>query len=216
MKIFMQLFLAFIFVFSGSLYVQAQELSKEEAKQWKKLAKDYSRNPAELKKLTEERNEFKDQVTGMSQQVSTAQSQLQQEQARSNQLEQEVLQLKNTLAATQQMNQDLMQRQQEMEAMMSPPQPTPAANTDDSMVGTVFRIQVGAYKKGGVPSKFNQYPDLYVEDAGDLQKVLIGAYRNYEDAKSRLGQLKGEGYSSAWVVAYRDGNRISVKDALQN
>ena len=217
MKIFMKLFIAFMLVFAGTQLAYAQELSKEEAKQWKNLANEYRKNPAELKQLTEERNEYRDQVESLRQQTSVAQTQLQQEQNRSAQLEQENAQLKNTLMATQQMNEDLVQRQQEMEQMMAGSQPAPTeTGMDNTMMGTVFRVQVGAYKPGSVPSKFNQYPDVYIEDAGDLQKVLIGAYRNYEDAQTRLGQLKREGYPSAWIVAFRDGNRIPVKEALQN
>jgi chromosome segregation ATPase len=211
MKIFIQMSIALLFFLAGSISMQAQDLSKEEAKKWKKVAKEYKKNPAALKILTEERDRYRQEAESAEQRIQAAQSELLQEKERNSDLQEQVTQLRNELMITRQTNEGLMEQIQDMEQRQ--PEPTPTSQ-EDFGTGTVFRIQVGAFKN--VPSRFNQYSDLFVEEAGGLKKVLLGAYRDYEQAKVRLSQLKREGYPGAWVVGYINGRRVSLKEALNN
>ena len=202
---------SFLF-FVGCATTNTGGLSSEEAKQWTQAAKEYQRNPAALKQLTEERNRFREEAQSADQRIAAMQAEVTQLQNQNAELEQQVAMLNNRLMAAEQANQAL---QQQMQQQMSRPDPTPPATGggDNYDTGVVFRVQVGAYKTGGVPAKFNQYPDVYVESDGGLDKVMIGAYRDYNDARARLNQLKGEGYGSAWVVAYRNGVRVPLSEA---
>lgn len=203
----------FLFSLAIALPAEAQQLSKDEQKEWKKKAKDYRRNPAALKRLTEERDQYREEAQDLQQRMNSVQAEMNQAQTEADALRQQIASLNNQLMAEQQTNRNLMQQLQEQQ--QPSPQPYPVdQGEEDYNVGTVYRIQVGAFKE--VPAKFNQYPDMYVEESGGLKKVLLGQYRNYEDAKVRLSRLKSEGYSSAWVVPYIDGQRSSLREALRN
>ena len=43
---------------------------------------------------------------------------------------------------------------------------------------------------------------------------LIGNFRNYDEAKELSDYFKKIGLKDAWVVPYRDGTRITLKEAL--
>lgn len=211
----MLLLLPSFLLFVGCATTNTGGLSSEEAKQWTQAAKEYQRNPAALKQLTEERNRYREEAQMADQRIAAIQAELTQVQNQNAELEQQVAMLNNRLMAAEQANQALQQQLQQQ--MMQPSDPTPpmggGGGGDNYDMGVVYRIQVGAYKTGGVPGKFNQYPDLYVESAGGLDKVMIGSYRDYNDARARLGQLKGEGYGSAWIVAYKNGVRVPLSEA---
>lgn len=213
MRTQMLILVTFLLSLAIAVPTQAQLLSKDEKKEWKRKAKDYKKNPAALKRLTEERDQYREEAQELQQRMNSMQTETNQAQGEVDALRQQIASLNNQLMAEQQTNRNLMQQLQEQQQPMPQPYPVDQGG-EDYMVGTVYRIQVGAFKE--VPARFNQYPDMYVEDAGGLKKVMLGQYRNYEGAKIRLSQLKGEGFSSAWVVPFIDGQRTSLKEALRN
>jgi hypothetical protein len=92
MKIFIQMSIALLFFLAGSISMQAQDLSKEEAKKWKKVAKEYKKNPAALKILTEERDRYRQEAESAEQRIQAAQSELLQEKERNSDLQEQVTQ----------------------------------------------------------------------------------------------------------------------------
>ena len=203
---------------SGQLIAQ-QGMSKDEIKEWKKKASEYRKNPAALKALTQERDLLRESQSQMQARLSSMESELLAEKSKIVELEQENVRLNNSLTVTQQTLVDLQNRQAQMmeqQQQMPTAPPQPDVSEGGMPMGTVFMIQVGAFRRGGVPAKFSRYPDLYVEEADGMEKVLIGQYRDYNDAKARLSQLKGEGYGSAWIVPFIDGRRVSLKEAMRN
>jgi len=189
-----------------------QNLTKDEQKEWKKKAKDYRKNPAQLKQLTEERDQYKMEAQQATAQLNTMQANQQQFQAQLSQAQQENQQLKQQLMAAQQTINQLQQT-------TMPPEPTPTVpsgpdpSMEDYSMGVVYRVQVGAYSYGKIPGKVQSIPDMRVEDAGNIQKVVIGNYRDFNEAKARQSELKRQGFSSAWIVAYKDDVRVSLKEA---
>ncbi len=220
MRICIPLFMLLLVLSSGQLIAQQSGMSKEEIKEWKNKAKEYRRNPAALKALTQERDLLLENQSQLQSRLTSLESELMAEKSKIVELEQENVRLNNSLTVTQQTLVDLQNRQAQMMEQQQQIQntvstSTPAVSEGGMPMGTVFMIQVGAFRRGGVPAKFSRYSDLYVEQAGGMDKVLIGQYRNYNDAKIRLSQLKGEGYSSAWIVPFIDGRRVSLKEALR-
>lgn len=211
MKILIQITFASIILLAGCAPRQTQSLSQTEAKKWKEIANDYRKNPAALKELTEERDRYREEAQTAEQRIQAVQTELMQERERNANMQQQIDQLRNELMITRQTNESLMEQIHEMEQNQMEPAAPPQ---EDYSTGTVFRIQVGAFKE--VPSRFNQYSDVYIEEAGGLKKVMLGAYRDYEQAQVRLSQLKREGYSGAWIVGYVNGRRVSLREALNN
>ena len=83
--------------------------------------------------------------------------------------------------------------------------------------GIVFKIQISASTKelATTPSNFNGLSPISVESTGSLYKYFYASEKNYDDAKQKLEKAKQKGYSTAFIVAYKDGIKISVTDAIK-
>jgi N-acetylmuramoyl-L-alanine amidase len=44
---------------------------------------------------------------------------------------------------------------------------------------------------------------------------MYGETTNYDEAKKLLQEAKSKGYSSAYLIAFKNGEKISVQDALK-
>ena len=197
------LFLAFLFV-AGNL--SAQTLSKEEQKKWKAEAKAYRKDPAKLKSLVEERDQYKMEAQNAQGQLQAMQANMNQANMQVSQLKQENMNLTNQLMQAQQTIDNMMAANQRPPAVTEPT-PPPMGGGEDYSTGTVYRVQIGAYSPGKIPSKVQSIPDVMYEEVGNLRRALIGNYRNMEDARARQSQLKRDGFSGAFIVTYRDNVR---------
>jgi hypothetical protein len=53
------------------------------------------------------------------------------------------------------------------------------------------------------------------EDERGLTVYTVGAYANYEDANKAKAAVVSQGITDAFIVAYRDGNKITIDEAKQ-
>ena len=83
--------------------------------------------------------------------------------------------------------------------------------------GIIFKVQIAtsAKKIATKSSNFKGLKNITVEKSGKLYKYFCGNDNSYEDAKNNLEQAKKKGYSSAFIVAYKDGIKINVSDAIK-
>ena len=83
--------------------------------------------------------------------------------------------------------------------------------------GIVFKIQISASTKelATSPSNFKGLSPISVESTGSLYKYFYASEKNYDAAKQKLEEAKQKGYSTAFIVAYKDGIKISVTDAIK-
>ena len=82
------------------------------------------------------------------------------------------------------------------------------ASSDD--YGVWFRVQIGAYGDRRI-SEDLQTTDQMALEGDDVQKVALGRFRNYDDAKALQTHLKDIGLKDAWVVSYKDGERVPIE-----
>ncbi|MGK4568029.1 hypothetical protein [Flavobacterium sp. 3HN19-14] len=52
-------------------------------------------------------------------------------------------------------------------------------------------------------------------DNGTLFKYMYGETSSYETAKENLAEAKAKGYDSAYLVAFRDGKKITIQEATK-
>lgn len=95
---------------------------------------------------------------------------------------------------------------------LNSPQSTWERNTE-----TVFRIQLAASRQKidlstGVWSKMNRVECLRI---GDSYKYLIGKYITLATAVTQQNYWRKNGFKDAFIVAFRNGQKISITDATQ-
>ncbi|MFZ9003283.1 MAG: N-acetylmuramoyl-L-alanine amidase [Robiginitalea sp.] len=83
--------------------------------------------------------------------------------------------------------------------------------------GIVFRVQLMAVTKEIplTPANFKGLNTLSSEPYKNMYRILYGNTFSYDQAKLLQAGARQKGYSQAYIVAYRDGERIPVEKALQ-
>ncbi len=79
-----------------------------------------------------------------------------------------------------------------------------------------FRVQI-ATSTNKVETKsynFKGMKDVDVYISGKFYKYIVGSYTDIASAKERLRAVKEKGYTTAFIIAFENGKRISVKNAL--
>jgi N-acetylmuramoyl-L-alanine amidase len=83
--------------------------------------------------------------------------------------------------------------------------------------GITFKIQISASGKklDLVPQNFNGLSPISVIDEKGLYKYYFSQTSNYDEAKKYLSEAKNKGYESSFIVAFKNGNKISIQEALK-
>ncbi|WP_395043195.1 N-acetylmuramoyl-L-alanine amidase [Flavobacterium sp.] len=83
--------------------------------------------------------------------------------------------------------------------------------------GIVFKVQLSASTKklNLSPSNFKGLKNISSSSTNGLYKYMYGATSSYEEAKKLLQEAKTKGYSTAFLIAFKDGNSINVQDAIK-
>ncbi len=81
--------------------------------------------------------------------------------------------------------------------------------------GVWFRVQIGAYQDRRIDKDLETTKNISLEERDALQKIALGRFRNYVDAVKLKNQLVEMGLKDAWVVSYKDGERVPI-DQVKN
>ena len=94
---------------------------------------------------------------------------------------------------------------------------TKKTNTNKDTTAVIFKVQLSASVKKVelIPSNFKGLKDISIESGANLYKYMYGETTNYDEAKKLLQEAKSKGYSSAYLIAFKNGEKISVQDALK-
>ena len=80
--------------------------------------------------------------------------------------------------------------------------------------GVVFKVQIAAIKERESLRKIGKDHKLEVEDHNGLHRYVLGNFRGYEEANFLKKRMRKIGINSAWIVPYKDGNRVPLKEVL--
>lgn len=191
----------FALLFS-TLYVSAQEeLSPKELKklmkEWKKKKKRMG--PDEFKELVESNEKMKSQITMMRADLEDAQNQLE---AKND----EISDLKSK-------NKSLQARITQMQN--EKPKGVPGFAVGNPNEGIVFKVQIGAFKNKDLSKFIDNNPNFSGDEDGGMKKYSIGIFRDYWEADAFKKYLREMGVKDAWIVSYKDGQRVDIKDVLE-
>jgi len=93
----------------------------------------------------------------------------------------------------------------EAKIFMNPPLPD----------GLVFKVQIAAFRKPIPATTFGDIKPVNGETAPNsaFTRYMAGLFTNYTDANQSKNRIRVKGYKDAFVVAYFNGRRISVRQA---
>jgi len=191
---------------------QAQELSKEEKKELKNRAKEFKKNPEMLKVLLDDYEELQNEIGDIRSENRQMAEKLRVAEAELQLKDEKLLSLESDIAA---LNTQLMQAQAEArESSRGMPENVDSTPRPNMSNGLVYKIQIGAFGKRNIDEDLMTTDNMNVENEAGLQKILVGEFKDFEKAKTLQEELIAMGVKGAWVVAYQDGVRIPLKDAL--
>ncbi|MCB0494941.1 MAG: Ezrin/radixin/moesin family protein [Cyclobacteriaceae bacterium] len=202
MKKLLLVSLCLVFGFTSSF----AQLSKEEKKEWKAKYKQYKSDLEGFKELVEENGTLKSQLSSTKKELDGLKSKMSDKDATISDLQDENSRLKSQVAAAQ------AAASEARSALANKPaeQPSPM-----SMDGVVFKVQVGAFEKKDMSKFFDNNPMFSGETEDGMQKITLGFFRDYWEADTFKKYLREMGVKDAWIVPYKDGKRVPIKDVLE-
>lgn len=93
----------------------------------------------------------------------------------------------------------------------------PAVEVDDVIYKDVlFKVQIAASSKNVATKSYNFKGLNSISSAkeGKLYKYYYGSTPNYSEIKNKLEEAKSKGYTSAYIVSFKNGIKTPVKDIL--
>lgn len=158
---------------------------------------------------------------GASQALETTQAELQQTQdrlARCNEKSEELdlntndarKQARELQAQNNSLQQELQYNREQLASV------TRELQSSSDNYGVWFRVQIGAYEDRNIDQSLETTDGLELENKEDVQKVVLGRFREYDRAKSLQDQLQAMGVTDAWIVTYKDGVRVPIQSVRGN
>ena len=190
--------LCFAFAFEATA-----QMSKKEAKEWKKRIK--SLKPEQYKQLLDENKSLKGQTTSLRTELSNVDDRIAEKDEQILSYQSQVSDLRNELTRV----------QSQAQAQANNPSSNESASNIDESRGVVFKVQIGAFTQKDLSKYLDNARNFSGEEEGGVRKYTIGVFRDYWDADTFKKYLREMGVKDAWIVSYRDGQRVPIKDVLE-
>jgi hypothetical protein len=85
---------------------------------------------------------------------------------------------------------------------------TPVEEVD----GLFYTVQIGTFSSPETPESIVELSDVYFEKIDDIRyRYLVGVFREMEFARTKQEELINQGFKGAFVIAYENGDRISLR-----
>ena len=76
-------------------------------------------------------------------------------------------------------------------------------------------MQIGAYEDPKIAQDLETNEEgMGLENSDNLQKIVLGRFRDYNRAKQLQTQVKNLGIKDAWIASYEDGQRVPIEQVL--
>ena len=194
--------LLIILACTASFISFSQDMSKEETKEWKGKLK--STSPEQFKALYDEQDELQAQISNLNTEVSGLESQIIDLEADNEKLKIELEDMEKAAQAS-----AVAEAQSTSEGAYD-------QYTQEGATGIIYKVQVGAFKSFDITKYFDKHKNFSGDvDADGTMKYTLGVFNEYWEADKFKKYLRDMGVAGAWVVAYKDGKRVNMKDARE-
>ncbi len=97
------------------------------------------------------------------------------------------------------------------------PEVKTTAETKADSKGVVFKVQISASgtKLDLVPSNFKGLDNISMISEGNLYKYMYGETSDYDKAKELVQDAKSKGFTTSYLIAFKNGKKISIQEALK-
>ncbi len=189
------LLIVFVCTATGAFAQKKTKEEKAQEKEWKKKLKDL--DPLQYKALLEERDGLKTELTDLNSKVVSLEADLNAKNADNEKL---LAQLKSA-------EQKLVEEQKSN---------VTKGGGRVSANGVVFKVQIGAFRNKDLTKYFENNPNFSGDvDADGTKKYSLGYFGDYWEADTFKKYLREMGVKDAWLVAYKNGQRVEMKDVLE-
>lgn len=185
------------------------QLSKQEKKEWKKKLKKLS--PEQLKRMYEENASLKSELSSIQGQLSSVQATIGEKDAKIAEMTQQLREAEAKVNAAQKAISEA-----EEQAAASQASAAPSQGSTVSEKGVIFKVQIGAFRNKDLSKYFDNHENFSGEIGEEgVQKITLGVFRDYWEADTFKKYLREMGVNDAWIVPYKDGVRVEMKDVLE-
>jgi len=203
------LFVLALVVIPESGFAQ-EKLSRKERKRLKKeqkarLKEMKKMGAQEFQKLQAQQKEVRERAAELESELASVKGELDGKDSEIRQLKDQIRRLETQLE----------EARAELAAQPEVEENVPLSNEYDE--GLVFRVQIGAYRDKNLEQYLSTSENFNGEtDPQGLQIYTLGNFRDYWEADKFKKYLRAMGVKDAWIVPYRDGNRVPIKDVLED
>ncbi len=199
MKKFISLF---ALVVCASLAFEASaQMSKAELKEWKKRIKKLQ--PEQYKQLLDENKSLKGQVTSLRTELNNVDDRIAEKDEQILSYQSQVADLRKELS-----------KSQSSQGTRNVSNTQSGGNIDENK-GVVFKVQIGAFTQKDLSKYLENTRNFSGEEENGVRKYTIGVFKDYWDADTFKKYLREMGVKDAWIVSYRDGQRVPIKEVLE-
>ncbi|MDI5897044.1 N-acetylmuramoyl-L-alanine amidase [Flavobacterium sp. LB2P84] len=81
----------------------------------------------------------------------------------------------------------------------------------------LFKVQLSATSKRLelVPKNFNGLKNISVAYENRVYKYMYGETADYDEAKKQLSEAKEKGYDTAFLIAFKNGEKVNIQDVIK-
>lgn len=196
---------SFVFCLAFAFNATAQ-MSKKEAKEWKKRIKALS--PEQYKSLLEENKSLKGQVSSLKKEVSGVDDRIKDKDDQIAQYQDQVSSLRSELAAAK-------KKAAEASTDTGKTRGGGGGSNIQESKGVVFKVQIGAFRNKDLTKYLNKSKNFGGEEENGVRKYTIGVFRDYWEADTFKKYMREMGVKDAFIVSYKDGKRVPIKQVLE-
>ena len=180
------------------------QLSKKEKKEWKKRVK--SLTAEQYKSLVDENKGLKSQIAKLNDELSANDAANKERKDQIAQYEAQMKEMRKQMATNAKKAKEGVTTSRSSMTKKRP-----------DVKGIAFKVQIGAFQNKDL-SKYLVKSDCFFGEVGEdgLMRYTLGVFRDYWEADTFKKYMREMGVSDAWIISYRDGVRVPIKEVLEN